>query len=100
LTASGASFAAVATTKMRFIQLTLSRGSRRRPRSQRGIGTGSRIDSNGLWYAAMSSRLGRSSSSRNSFHGGPDFVRCGGGCGDGACGRRFPNLIVGSFVDV
>ena len=48
-----------------------SRGRRRRPRSQRGIGTGSRIDSNGLWVLARSSRLGRSCGSRNSCHGGP-----------------------------
>jgi hypothetical protein len=51
-------------------QLSLSRGVRRRPRSQRGIGTGSRTDSRGLWSAARASRLGRSCGSRCSCHAG------------------------------
>jgi hypothetical protein len=55
-------------------QLSLSRGVRRRPRSQRGIGTGSRIDSRGLWSAARASRFGRSCGSRCCCHAGLDGV--------------------------
>jgi hypothetical protein len=73
-------------------QLSLSRGARLRPRSQRGSGTGSSIESvNTLWPAARSSRFGRSSSSRNSCHGGLlDLAgSCGGGGGDGRCFLSF-----------
>ncbi len=75
-------------------QLNLSRRARRRPRSQRGIGTGSRIESvNTLCPAAMSSRFGRSWGSRNSCHGGFDdsAVAFSGGAG---AGRRFLSLMV------
>jgi hypothetical protein len=76
-------------------ELNLSRRARRRPRSQRGNGTGSRIESrNTSWSAAKSSRLGRSSVSKNSCHGGLDglvVVSCGGGADAGRC---FLSLIL------
>src|SRR4051812_21423832 len=67
-------------------QLNLSRGARRRPRSQRGSGTGSSIVSTKtLWSDARSSRFGRSNGSRNSCHGclAGGAGRCGGGAGAG-----------------
>jgi hypothetical protein len=74
-------------------QLSLSRGVRRRPRSQRGIGTGSRMDSRGLWSAARVSRLGRSCGSKCTCHAGL------GGVGAFAGGGLFlPSLMVRPLV--
>jgi uncharacterized membrane protein len=72
-------------------QLDLSRGARRRPRSQRGIGTGSSsVSVNTSCCAARSSRFGRSCGSSNSCHGGLLVS----GCGGAGAGRRFLSLIV------
>ena len=73
-------------------QLSLSRGVRRRPRSQRGIGTGSRTDSRGLWSAARCSRLGRSCESRCSCHAGLGVGVSGRAVSGG--GLFLPSLMV------
>ena len=74
------------------VQLSLCRCvRRRRPRSQRGIGTGSRsVSLNTLCCAARSSRFGRSCGSNNSCYAGLDgLVVSGGGAGAGRCFLSF-----------
>ena len=66
------------------------RGRRRRPRNQRGMSTGSRMESmNTLWSALRSSRVGRSWESKCSCHCGFEDLVVGAGTE-----RCFLSLIV------
>ena len=79
-------------------ELSLSRRARRRPRSQRGSGTGSSIESvKTSCCAPRSSRFGRSSGSSMSCHGG--LARAGGG-GGGGCFLNFIESRLFSPVSV
>jgi len=75
------------------LPLNLSCRGRRRPRNQRGMSTGSRMESrNTSWSAHRSSRFGRSweskCSSKRACHSGLDgwvVASLRGGAGDGCC---------------